>query len=453
MILAAMIAASAVPAEAADARRTMERLVAFQTVAGRSQVPAMAEFLAGELKAAGFAPEDVRLERVGDTAMLTVRLRGRAGAGHSPIVFLGHMDVVDAKPSEWKTDPWKLTEVDGKLHGRGVVDNKYGVLTILRAFVRLKREGFVPSRDLIAAFTGDEETSMATTKLLAARLRGAAFAVNSDAGGGFRPKNGAPASYYAQASEKTYVSFEVTARNKGGHSSAPRADNAIYDLADALKRIAGHRFRVRWNDVSLSGLAGSAAGMDGEAKAAALRFLASPGDPAAVAVLEKDPWVNRELRTTCVATVLRAGGEENVMPTSASATVNCRAFPGETIAEVKAALAAAVASDKIEIKTIGEPAESPSTPIPAAASRALKGVMEVRAPGAAVTPYMEAGATDGLHFRRAGIPTIGAGPLFSTDGVSYNYHAVDETLPIDQFVDGLDHFYLFIKALERPGSD
>jgi acetylornithine deacetylase/succinyl-diaminopimelate desuccinylase-like protein len=450
-MLAAMIAASTVPAQAADARDMLERLVAFQTVAGRGQSLAMADYLAGELKAAGFDSEDVRVERVGDTATLTVRLRGRTGA--APVVFLGHLDVVDARRSEWKTDPWKLTEVDGKLHGRGVVDNKYGVLTIVRAFIRLKREGLVPSRDLVAAFTGDEETSMATTKRLAERLRGAAFAVNSDAGGGFRPKNGAPASYYAQASEKTYVSFEMIVRNKGGHSSAPRADNAIYELAEALKRIAGHRFPVRWNDVSLSGLKGSAAGMDGEDKAAALRFLASPGDPAAVAVLEKDPWVNRELRTTCVATVLRAGGEENVLATSASATVNCRAFPGETIAQVKAALAEAIGSEGVELKTIGDPAESPVTPIPAEASRALRGVMAIRAPGGAVTPYMEAGSTDGLYFRRAGIPTIGAGPLFSTDGVSYNYHAVDENLPVDQFVDGLDHFYHFIKALERPGAD
>jgi acetylornithine deacetylase/succinyl-diaminopimelate desuccinylase-like protein len=141
-----------------------------------------------------------------------------------------------------------------------------------------------------------------------------------------------------------------------------------------------------------------------------------------------------------------------VLPTSASATVNCRAFPGETIADVKTELAAAIGNGKIEIKILGEPAESPATPIPEAAARALKAVMAVRAPGASVTQYMEAGATDGLHFRRAGIPTIGAGPLFSTDGVSYNYHAVDEGLPLDQFLDGLDHFYLFIKALESPGS-
>jgi len=452
IVVAAMIAAS-LPASAADARAMMERLVAFETVAGRGQTSAMAEYLERELKSAGFTAEDVRLERVGDTALLTVRLRARAGPAAPPIIFLAHMDVVDARRSEWKTDPWKLTEAGGRLYGRGVVDNKYGVLTIMRAFMRLKREGFAPHQDLIAAFTGDEETSMATTRLLATRLQGAAFAVNADAGGGFRPSNGAKPSYYAQASEKTYISFEITARNAGGHSSAPREDNAIYDLADALKKIALHRFPIRWNEVSLSGLAGSAAGMEGDAREAALRFVASPGDPRAVAVLEKDPWINRELRTTCVATVLRAGEEENVLPTSATATVNCRAFPGETVAEVKAGLAAAIANEKIELKVTGDPAESPVTPIPAAALQALRKVLTVRAPGGAVTPYMEAGATDGLHFRRAGIPTIGAGPLFSTDGVSYNYHGVDENLPVDQFVDGLDHFYLFIKALEPPRPD
>ena len=431
---------------AIEARTLLEQLVSFHSAAGQAAVLPMSEYLAARFAEAGFPASDIELlRRDGDVAML-VRYRPASANKKSPVVFLAHMDVVDARREDWATDPFTLTENDGFLYGRGVVDNKFGVLTLAQAFIRLKREGFVPDRELVLAFSGDEETRMQTTRMLADRLKGAAFAVNSDAGGGYRGKNGA-ATYGIQAAEKTYASFELSTRNEGGHSSSPRPDNAIYELAAALQKIAAHRFPVKWNAVSLDGFAAMAPTVGGELGEAMLRFTKHPGDAAAVAVLEKEPGTDRDLRTTCVATMLKAGTAENVLASAATATVNCRIFPGETIAEVKSTLARVAGNPALEIKVLGDPVESPVSEVPAEARQALDAVLAVRAPQASVSTYMEAGGTDGLWFRRAGIPTVGIGPLFSTDDSNYSFHGNNERLPLAEFNDGLDHYYRFIRAL------
>lgn len=436
------------PATATAARAMLDKLVAFPTTSGSDAVQQMAQYLEGQFIDAGFDQADIELIPVDDGIGMIVRYRPAATTATTkkPVLFLAHMDVVEANREGWATDPWVLTEQDGFLYGRGVVDDKFGVLTLAQAFMRLKREGFVPDRELVLAFSGDEETGMATTRVLAERLKGAAFAVNSDAGGGYRGKDGTT-TYGIQAAEKTYATFELTTRNKGGHSSVPRPDNAINELAVALLKISAHRFPVKWNDVSLAGFTALAPAMGGDIGKAMARFATHPGDPSAVAVLEQDPGTDRDLRTTCVATLLRAGTVENALPPSATATVNCRIFPGESIDGVRSILAQLAGNPAMEIKILGEPAESPVSEIPDEARRALDAVLAIRAPGASVSPYMEAGGTDGLWFRRAGIPTVGMGPLFSTDDSNYSFHGNNERLPLEEFNGGLDHFYLFIKAL------
>lgn len=263
----------------------------------------------------------------------------------------------------------------------------------------------------------------------------------------------APPQYALQTTEKTYVTFEVTARNRGGHSSLPRPDNAIYDLADALKRIAAHRFPVRWNEATLADLAGTAAANDDEVGRAAARFVSHPGDPDALAVLQREPWIDSTLRTTCVATRLRPGDADNALATHATATVNCRVFPGETIAQTQAALQATIGAPAIEVKLLNAQGDSPVLATPAAPVQALERVLAVRAPGLQVIPFMAAGATDSLHFRRAGIPTVGMGRLLASEDTSYRYHGINENVPVTEFVGGLEHYYRFIKALdavERP---
>ncbi len=441
----------AVQDERRAAREMLERLVAFRTFAGSGEVSRMAEYLAGEFRAAGFPAGDVEIVPVDDAAALLVRYRGSGAAGRRPVVFLAHMDVVPALKEAWRHDPWRVTESDGLLFGRGVVDNKYGVLTMTRAFLRLKRGGFVPERDLVLAFTGDEETSMATTRLLADRLRDAAFAINADTGGGFRPKRGRP-SYLLQVAEKTYATFEIVARSEGGHPARPSGDNAIYELAAALQKLAGYRFPAQWSELTLAGFAATASTVEGPLAEALMRFVAVPGDPEALQVIEREAWLDVDLRTTCVATMLRAGQVENALPTSATATVNCRILPGVPVADVAATLRSVLGNDALEVRLTGDVWEGPVSEPPAELHAALAAVLAVREPAAVVTPYMEAGATDAVHFRRAGIPTFGVGPLFGSEDVSYNFHANDERLPIDHFHDGLDHYYLLMRALAGGGS-
>jgi carboxypeptidase PM20D1 len=440
-------ATSARPAVVAvEARAMLERLVSFRTAPGQGAVLPLAQYLGDRFVEAGFAASDIELVRKDDDIAMIVRYRPASRSAKARVVFLAHMDVVDALREDWATDPFVLVEKDGFLYGRGVVDNKFALLTLAQAFMRLKREGFVPDRELVLAFSGDEETRMRTTRVLADKLKGAAFVVNSDAGGGYRGSNDA-ATYGIQAAEKTYATFELTTRNDGGHSSSPRADNAIYELAAALQKIAAHRFPVKWNAVSLEGFAAMGPTVEGDLGKAMLRFAEHPGDAAAVAILAKEPGVDRDLRTTCVATMLKAGSAENVLASSATATVNCRIFPGETVAEVQSTLARVGGNPALEIKVLNEPVESPVSEVPAEARRALDAVLAVRAPEASVSTYMEAGGTDGLWFRRAGMQTVAMGPLFSTDDSHYNFHGNNERLPLVEFNDGLDHYYLFIKAL------
>ncbi|MCB9956485.1 MAG: M20/M25/M40 family metallo-hydrolase [Caulobacterales bacterium] len=433
--------------EEAYARFLMEKAISYKSTEEHGETRKLAEFLAGEFRKAGFAAADLEIVPAGKSVGLTVRYRGDGSSGAAPILFLGHMDVVEADPKDWTYDPFTLTEKDGLLHGRGVVDNKYGVVDLTQTFIRLKKSGFVPARDLIIAFSGDEETGMETTRALVEKLKGAAYALNSDAGGGFDAGEGKTSVYYIQAAEKTYATFEVTVKNSGGHSSQPREDNAIYELGDALKKIQQFRFPVMWNDITLRSFAVDAETADDETAVALRRFVEKPGDKKALKTLEKQTGLNSVLRTTCVATMLKAGHAENALPQTATATVNCRIFPGVSVADVQAELARVVENDAIEFVTLDDPVESPASTLTPEIEAAVLNALKTRYPNIVAVPYMEAGGTDGLHFRRAGIPTFAIGSLFLREGDEPNYHGMNENLRVDAFNGGLDHWSLIIKEL------
>jgi len=254
---ALLLALAAGFAQAADpsapyqvrARELFARVIAFKTEIGMGQVPIMARYLADQFRAAGFPESDIHIVPLGETASLVVRYRGTGK--RKPVLAMAHMDVVTAKPSDWQRDPFTLTEENGFFFGRGTDDVKSGIVSIMSAFMRLRAEGFKPDRDLIAVFTGDEETSQATTRDLAHHHRDlidAEYGLNSDAGGGILDeKDGHALEFDLDTAEKTYASFTITIRNPGGHSSEPRADNAIYDLADVLKRVQAYTFPVMSN--------------------------------------------------------------------------------------------------------------------------------------------------------------------------------------------------------------
>ena len=298
-----------------EALEIFRDIISMRTAAGHGKVPAMAEYLAQRFRDAGIDEEDIEVIPMAvsngeEVASLVVRYRGNGLANKKPILLLAHMDVVDAIRSDWVRDPYTLIEEDGYFFGRGTSDNKTGIAVLTATFARLQREGFTPTRDLIIAFTGDEETTMENIQALVTEHRDlvdAEFVLNSDAGGGYRDHNHDPVAYLLQAAEKTYVDFELTIRNPGGHSSRPRADNAIYELATVLKNIEQYRFPSRINEVTEGYFREMAPLVGGELGEAMGEYARNPGDPEAQAILETHPSEVGTTRTTCVATMLRAG--------------------------------------------------------------------------------------------------------------------------------------------------
>jgi len=434
------------------AKKTLEiysRIVGVESSKNLGNVPEVANFLAAELVAAGFPKEDVEVVPLGETAALVARYRGDGSSGKAPILLLGHMDVVEALASDWERPPFELTTDDVYFYGRGTIDNKFGVAQLTSTFIRLKKEGFVPNRDLIIAFSGDEESGMLTTRMLAYErpdLAGAEFALNSDAGGGDLNAAGEPVIYLIQAAEKTYATWEMTVRNPGGHSSRPRPDNAIYDLSAAITKIQNYRFPVRWSEMTLAFFEETGEQLGGELGEAMIRFANNPQDETASDRLAIESSYVGTTRTTCVVTMLKAGHAENALPQSATATVNCRIFPGVPAAAVENALKHVVENDAIEFKPLEEPTESPISPLLPDVVEAVKKAVQARYPGLKVMGYMESGGTDGMHFRKAGIPTLAVSGVFMNPDEMYA-HGLNERVPVKAFYDALDHWSIILREL------
>lgn len=449
--------AGAAERESPQGRQALEiyrTIIGFRTVKGSGQVPKMARYLASRLRAAGFARKDIEIVPVGETAGLVVTFRG-SGA-RPPILFLGHMDVVEARREDWQRDPFILHEEGGHFFGRGTSDNKFGIAQLTAAFIDLKKQKFRPDRDLVLAFSGDEETDMLTTRVLAARLaaRRPEFALNSDSGGGRADSQGRPIHYAVQVAEKTFANIEVTIRNPGGHSARPRADNAIYELAEVLGRIRSHVFPVVLNDVTRAVIRDAALQPNAPQafRTAFAALSANPNDAQAVAALSSDPRLSLSLRTTCVPTLIKGGHADNALPQSATATVNCRIFPGVPIESVRARLAELGGNPSAEWKIASEPLEAPPSPENKALFAAIAQAIGDRAPGVPIITYMTPGATDGKHFRARGIPTYGVSSDFSRQGENTFAHGLNERVRVESFFESLDYWPRLIRLLAgQPG--
>ena len=428
-----------------SAHELLRDSVAFKSVRGEKQVVPLVEFLAQKFIDGGFPEEDVHvlpLDSDGEPiASLVVRYRG-SSTNKRPILFLGHTDVVDAA-GEWERDPFVLTEEAGFYWGRGVLDDKFATTILTTNFVRLKSEGFVPERDLIVAFTGDEETKMLSTQSLAQdhfELIDAEFAFNLDAGAGRISEDFKPLATFLQFAEKMYISFEVTARNAGGHSSKPTLDNAIADLARAITAIHDFDFPVRSNNETRKYFSEMGELTDGELGEAMRRFAADPYDQDAANFLKGQPEQVGITRTTCEPTLLSGGHAENALPESATLTVNCRVYPGVSVAEVKQTLLEAINDPAIEVAAIDEYLPSPASIIRDDIYPLIDAAMPEQYAGVPIVPIMAPYATDGIYFRRAGIPTYGLYGMFLRDGEDQS-HSSNESLPIDRFYEALDFWY------------
>ena len=445
-------ASAARSADDLKAYELFSKVIAFRTSVGEGQVPALLASLAEQFRAAGFPEADVRIVPLGDTAAMVVRYRGD-GSGGRPILLMSHADVVTADHAQWRTDPFTLTEQNGFYYGRGTFDVKIGLVAQMSTLLRMKAAAVVPTRDLIMLVTGDEEDTQATTADIAGSHRDlidADFALNSDAGNGtLDEKTGKPLFFSLGTAEKGYASYQVTIKNIGGHSSEPRADNAIYGLADALRGLQAYRFPLMWNDTTLAYFRGIGQLTPGTLGVAMRKFGQDPHDTAAAAVLAANPKYVGMTRTTCVPTLLRGGHAENALPEFAAATINCRIFPGIAPDEVQAALQKSVGSGA-EVKAIGTPAKTNASPLRPDVVSAVTRALHVRYPGIPVIPMQESGLSDALYTRGLGIPTYGVSAGFIKD-TDNHMHGSNEGIPVDSFYNYLAFWYALLTDLAtRP---
>ena len=445
--------ATLTPAQQA-ARAIYREMVEINTADSVGSVTKAAEAVAARFRAAGFPSADIHL--VGPTDQpakqnLVVRYRGK-GQG-KPILLLAHLDVVQAKRSDWQFDPYVMREEGGYFLGRGVADDKSMAAILTANLLRFKAEGWVPERDLILALTSDEEggNSNGVSWLIANRreLIDAEYAIN-EGGGGTLGYDNQPLFHSIQAAEKVYSDYTLTVRNTGGHSSVPRKDNAIYTLAAALLRIQQYTFPVELNDITRPFFEQTAK-VEMPSLAAAMRaIVANPADTAAARVISTDPRYASMLRTTCVATMLDGGHARNALPQLAKANVNCRIAPTSKTSQVKAALEKVVNDTAVQItvdaadRTDG----APGAVHPRLFEATVKWTTRMFN-GVPVIPTMSTGATDGYRLRNAGIPTYGVSGIFSTPGET-NAHGRDEKLRVKSFYDGLTFLYELVKDVAGP---
>lgn len=438
-------------------RELFKQAIEIPSVHNRGEVPRVAKLLADQFRAAGISEADIHFmpyEGVpGDkTEALIVRWRS-PHATKKPMLILGHMDVVEAKRSDWKFDPFVFREQDGYFLGRGTSDMKNGDVATTMAAVKLMSEGFKPDRDIIFFYSGDEETEGKGATLGSTKWRNltdAEFGLNADGGCAAYDEHFRPLGCGISISEKTFQTYFLTTHNPGGHSSRPRPDNAIYDLADALEKLRTHRFQPMQNAANRGYFEERARQEGNSALGQAIRaWLANPNDGKAADIVEASPLDVGLTRTRCVATMLSGGHADNALPQSATATVNCRIFPGVQPKDVQAELQQVVGPN-VEVKPdpnyIGVP--TPTSPLRPDVLKAVTTAIQ-RFHGAQmhVFPVMQAGASDGSFFRAQGIPVYDVDGSWGISPLDDRAHGLDERVPVRAMYDDVLHWEMIIKAL------
>ena len=465
--LGALVCAQAVPGQTdpavkQEARAIFQQLIEINTTDSVGNVTTAAEAMAKRMRDAGFPKNDVIVEGPNERKKnLIVRYRG-AGK-RAPILLIGHLDVVEARRDDWSMDPFRFLEAGGYFYGRGARDMKSGDAILVETFVTLKREGYRPDRDLILALTADEEGGEFNgIGWLLKEHRNwidAQYCINLD-GGEFEKLRGKRVLAGLQASEKVYADFQFETTSPGGHSSVPGSDNAIYELAGALIKLEKFSFPVHINDVTRRYFVQSASLTTGQLSADLQGAAKQPPDATAIQHLSASPYYNSLLRTTCVATMLAGGHAPNALPQMARATVNCRIFPGEEPEEVRKTLERVANDSGVKVSTVVDrTADGKAIPVTTVRpSPLIPEVMTAYAdalgtmwPGLPVVPTMSTGASDGKYLRVAGIPTFGIACMFF-DMEDDRSHGKDERVGAQDFYDGVEFGYRFVKALSSEDS-
>ena len=441
-LLAAAAAAIAIPhaAQAADGGGqdaflgTYRELVETDTTLSSGSCTLAAQRMAGRLAEAGVPAANLHLFAVDEHPEEGGLVAIYPGSGEGAVLLMAHIDVVEADPEDWERDPFTFIEENGVFHGRGVADDKAQAAIFTDMLVRFAKEGYRPTSTIKMALTCGEETNGAFNGMewLTRERRDlidAGFALN-EGGGGDLDKSGVVVTQSVQVGEKIFANFELIARNPGGHSAAPRPDNAIYALADALRKVEAIRFPVQFTDVTRRSFMESGVRLGGEKGDAIIALARDPGDEAADEIVSADPYLRGNSRTTCVATTLNGGHARNALAQKAVANINCRIFPGNAIKDIQQVLIDAIGNPDIAV-TLLEPIR-PSFDVPPL-DPAVIGPMEqmvaAHYPHAKFTVSMSNGYTDSAFTNAAGIPTYGIPGLYSGPGGS-GAHGVNERIPV-----------------------
>ena len=412
----------------------------------------VAEAAAARLRAAGFSDSDIFVGgAIPKKANLVVRYRG-IGA-RKPILLLAHTDVVEAKREDWSMDPFQLSERDSFFYGRGTGDDKAQAAVWIANLIQYKREGFKPDRDIIVALTADEEGGgpyNGVDWLLKNHrdLIDAELALNE--GGWGEESKGKKISNDLQVSEKYVLNFRFEVRNKGGHSSMPVRDNAIYRLAEALQRLADFGFPLKTNEVTAAYFQQMATIETGPLKDD-LTKIASSSQEAMQRVAAASPAWNSTLRTTCVATMLEGGHAINALPQVAAATVNCRVLPEDSPEYVLNTLQKVVADEQVIVQQLSDFGKAVASPLRPDVLKVVSDITTRMWPGVPTVPIMVMGATDGRYLRAAGIPTYGIQGFFM-DRDDIRFHGRDERLGVESFFEGQAFLYELVKRLSSAGK-
>ena len=429
-------------------RNIFKELIEINTTHSAGNTTIAAKAMAKRFLAAGYPERDVIVTGPGEhNQNVIVRLRGLGKA--KPILFLAHLDVVEARKEDWSLDPFTLTERDGFFYGRGTIDIKDGAAILAANFVRLKKENFVPNRDIILALTAGEESGADYNGVewLVKNHRDlidAEFCINMDAGDP-QLKNGKRINRSVQASEKGIMELSLQVKNPGGHSSEPIKDNAIYRLAAGLLKLRDYDFPAQINEVTRAYFGKMAAFENGQMAADMKAVSQNANDTAAIFRLSSSPYYNALIRTTCVATMLEGGHAVNALPQSAKAVINCRVMPGVSQKEVVDDITNALGDKQIIVTVESGLYNNPASPLKPAVMQKIESVTQKLWPGVMVLPVMEVGGTDGVYLRSGDIPTYGVSGVF-VDVDDNRAHGKDERIGVKQFYDGLEYEYVLIKA-------
>lgn len=423
-------------------------LIAINTTDIDGNTTYAAKAMAARLRAAGYADEDVQVLVPEDSRKGNLIARLRGTGERMPLLLLAHLDVIEARKEDWSFDPFKLIEQDGYFYGRGTTDDKAMAAIWIANLILYKQEGFIPDRDLIVCLTaGEEGGNFNGVQWLLSNHRNmidAQYCLNE--GGGGQIKNGKYLVNEVQVSEKVYQSYRLVVNNRGGHSSIPAKDNAIYHLAEGLTRLARHDFPVKLIEGTRVFFERMSEIEKGQIATDMKAILRIPPDTAAISRLAQSPYYNALMRTTCVATMLDAGHAENALPQTATAIVNCRILPGEPPENVLSSLIDVLADDTINVSEIWEVTPSPPSPLVPEILDAIEQVTEELWPGVPVIPTMLTGATDGLQLRNAGIPTYGVSGLFD-DIDDKRAHGKDERIGVKALYESQEFLYKLVKVL------